>query len=260
MSQPLIRDESPLTPRRRAVIVGASSGIGAALARRLARRGYALALLARRTDALDTLCREINAAAGETRAVAYTHDVTDYALIPGLFQKLLADLGRIDALVYSAGVMPTVTFTEYAFEKDKAMTDSQLLGGIAWLGQAAALFERMGAGQIVGISSVAGDRGRVINPGYAAAKAGFTAYLESLRNRLTRRGVNVLTIKPGRVDTEMTRRAGIAKGLYPADKTAEAIARAMQKRKQVVYVPGWYRWLMLAIIHTPSFIFRRLKF
>ncbi|MBI3158616.1 MAG: SDR family NAD(P)-dependent oxidoreductase [Chloroflexi bacterium] len=260
MSQPLIRDESPLTPRRRAVIIGASSGIGAALARSLARRGYALALLARRADALDALCQELNAAAGETRAAAYTHDVTDYELIPGLFQKLLADLGRIDSVVYAAGVMPTVTFTEYNFDKDKAMADSLLLGAMAWLGQAATLFERMGEGQIVGISSAAGDRGRVLNPGYAASKAGFSAYLESLRNRLTRRGVNVLTVKPGRVDTEMMRGAGITRGLYPADKTAEAIARAMHKRKQVVYIPGWYRWLMLAIIHTPSFVFRRLKF
>ncbi|TAK13214.1 MAG: SDR family NAD(P)-dependent oxidoreductase [Anaerolineae bacterium] len=253
-------DLTPLTPRKRAVLVGASSGIGAALARELAHRGYALALLARRAGALDALCREINAAAGDTRAVAYTHDVTDYELIPALFQKLLADLGRIDSVVYAAGVMPTVTFTEYNFDKDKAMVDSQLLGALAWLGQAAALFERMGEGQIVGIASVAGDRGRVLNPGYGAAKAGFVTYLESLRNRLTRRGVNVLTIKPGRVDTEMSRAAGMTRGLYPVGKTAAAIARAMHKRKQVVYIPGWYRFLMLGIIHTPSFIFRRLKF
>ncbi len=260
MTQPLIRDESPLQPRRRVVIVGASAGIGAALARQLGKEGAALALLARRGDVLAALCKEINAAAGETRAVAYAHDVTDTASVPGLFQKILADLGTIDSIVYCAGVMPSVTFTEYNYEKEAAMTAAHLLGAFAWLGPAATLFERMGAGQIVGISSVAGDRGRVINPGYHASKAGFTTYLESLRNRLTRRGVNVLTIKPGRVDTEMTRGAGITKGLYPVEKTAAAIARAMRQRKQVVYIPGWYRWMMLVIIHLPSFIFRRLKF
>jgi short-subunit dehydrogenase len=123
------------------------------------------------------------------------------------------------------------------------------------------MFQAARAGQIVGISSVAGDRGRVGNPGYNTSKAGLTTYLEALRNRLTRRGVNVLTVKPGFMKTEMVKAAqGATPFLIPPEKAAEDIWKAMQKRKQVVYTPSLWRWIMLAIQHTPSFIFRKLSF
>lgn len=251
--------DTPLSTLRRAVVVGASSGIGAELARQLAREGYALALLARREDALVALTNEINTAAGEPRAVYYVHDVTDYAAISGLFQTLLRDLKRIDVFVYVAGVMPNVDFSEYAFEKDKLMTEVHLLGAMAWLGQAATLFERMKSGKIVGISSVAGDRGRVKNPAYNASKAGFDTYLEALRNRLTRSGVHVLTVRPGPVDTPMTKQVG---GLFMVspDKVCRDIVRAMRRRQQVLYTPARWRWIMFIVRNLPSVIFRRLNF
>jgi short-subunit dehydrogenase len=252
---------SPLEQRRRAVIVGASSGIGAALAQRLAEEGYLLAVLARRKDALDELCGLINTEAGETRALAYPHDVKNYEGIPGLFQTILRDMKGIDTLVYVSGAQHPVGFSEYVFEKDQEMIEVNLMGAIAWMGQAATLFEQMGAGQIVGISSVAADRGRVGNPAYHAAKAGLSTYLESLRNRLTRKGVNVLTVKPGFVDTDILRRnAKKTFGVISPEKAAAGIWRAMRKRKQVIYLPGWWRWFMLVIKNIPSFIFRRLSF
>jgi len=254
-----IPPDTPLSTRRRAVIVGASSGIGAELARQLANEGYALALLARREDALKILTGEINAASGDTRAVYYVHNVCDYGAIPGLFQTLLADLKRIDALVYVAGVMPNVVFSEYNFEKDQAMVEVHLLGAMAWLGQAATLFERMKGGKIVGISSVAADRGRVKNPGYNASKAGFDTYLEALRNRLTRSGVHVLTVRPGPVDTPMTKDVG---GLFMVkpEKVVKDIVRAMRRRQQVLYTPARWRLIMFIVRNLPSAIFRRLNF
>jgi short-subunit dehydrogenase len=251
--------DTPLTSIKRAVVIGASSGIGAQIARELARRGYALALLARRADELRALCAELNAAAAAPLAAAYPHDVTDTAAIPALFQTLLADFGRIDSVIYNAGVMPLVEFSEYNFEKDKAMLEVQLFGGLAWLGQAATYFERMGGGQIVGISSVAAERGRVKNPGYNASKAGFDAYLEALRNRLSRSGVHVLTVRPGPVKTAMTAVAG---GLFiaPPEKAAKDIARAMQGRRQVLYTPRRWGLIMLVVRNLPSVIFRRLNF
>src|SRR5512136_1924487 len=93
---PLPPRPTPLQPHKRAIIVGASSGIGAALARRLARQGYIVAVLARRAELLSALCAEINTAAGEVRAVSYVHDVTDHDSVPGLFQKILSDLGGLD--------------------------------------------------------------------------------------------------------------------------------------------------------------------
>ncbi len=244
----------------RAVVIGASSGIGAALARRLAREGYIVALLARREEALKRLCDQINDEVGESRALAYRHDVQGYDEIPALFQTVLRDLRRIDLVVYAAGVMPTVRLGEYDFEKDRPTIEVNLLGAIAWLNQAAILFEKMGAGQIVGISSVAGERGRVKNPAYHASKAGFNAYLESLRNRLTRKGVNVLTVKPGQVDTIMLQDVERPLWVISPDQAAADIWRAIRDRKQDLYTPARWRWVMLVVRALPSVIFRRLSF
>ena len=108
---------------------------------------------------------------------------------------------------------------------------------------------------------MAGDRGRVGNPGYNTSKAGLTTYLEALRNRLTRHGVNVLTVKPGFLKTEMLKAAlGPTPFAVEPSRAAEQILRAMKKHKQVIYTAPIWRWIMLAIQHTPSFIFRRLTF
>ncbi|MBW8012757.1 MAG: SDR family NAD(P)-dependent oxidoreductase [Chloroflexi bacterium] len=258
---PSVPVDTPLLTRPRAVIVGASSGIGAALAHKLAQEGYLVALLARNQDNLESIAQQINHTAGETQAFVYPHDVTDYDLIPSLFQTILRDLKKIDALVYVSGAQFPVGISEFEFEKDRNMLEVNLLGAVAWLGQAAVLFERMGVGQIVGISSVAADRGRVGNPAYNSSKAGLSTYLEALRNRLTRHGVNVLTVKPGFVDTKLFRENAKASfGVISPEKAANAIWRAMRKRKQQIYTPGWWRWMMLVIRHVPSIIFRRLSF
>jgi short-subunit dehydrogenase len=253
---------TPLNPRRRGIIIGASDGIGAALAHRLAREGYMLALLARREDKLDALCSEIHRIVGEPRARAYVHDVADYEKVPALLRKVVADLGGLDLVVFVAGVnYPPGGIDKYNFENDRQMIEINLIGAIAWLSPVAEMFQSAKAGQIVGIGSVAGDRGRVGNSGYNTSKAGLATYLEALRNRLTRHGVNVLTVKPGFIQTEMLKAAqGATPFAIPVDKAVEDIWNAMNKRKQVVYTASIWRWIMLAIQHTPSFIFRKLSF
>ena len=244
--------------RKRAVIIGASSGVGAELARELVRRDYFVALVARRGQALEKLCDELNSG-HRLNARYYTHDVTDFDAVPQLFQTILSDLQRIDSLVYCAGVMPTFEFTEYDFKKNAEMVRVNTLGAMAWLEPAAVLFEKMRDGQIVGISSVAADRGRVKNPGYNASKAGFDAFLEGLRNRLSRRGVHILTIRPGPIDTALSREVGGVM-MVPPSRVAGDIARAMQSRKQVLYTPGRWSIIMMVVKHIPSVIFRRLNF
>jgi short-subunit dehydrogenase len=249
-----------IQPIKRAIIVGASSGIGAALARRLATEGYSLALLARRADRLAALCEEINSAAGKTRAVSYVHDVTDYAAVPGLLQEITATLGGLDLFIYNAGIVFPSGMKHYEFEKDRRVTEVNYLGALAWLNPVAAMFHRLKAGQIVGISSVAGERGRVGNPSYNASKAALTCYLESLRNRLTRRGVHVLTVKAGYVLTEMT--AG-RKNLYfaiTAERAAADICRAIRSHRQVIYIASIWWLVMWVVRNIPSVIFRRLSF
>jgi short-subunit dehydrogenase len=253
---------TPLNPRRRGIIIGASYGLGAVLAHRLVHEGYSLALIARNGDKLETLCNQINQSMGQQRVFPYVHDVCEYEKIPALLRQIVADLGGLDLVVYNAGVnYPPGGMDKYNTENDRQMIEVNLLGAMAWLNPVGEMFQSARAGQIVGISSVAGDRGRVGNPGYNTSKAGLTTYLEALRNRLTRRGVNVLTVKPGFMNTEMVKAAqGATPFLIAPEKAAEDIWKAMQKRKQVIYTPFIWRWIMLAIQHTPSFIFRKLSF
>ncbi len=253
---------TPLQPRRRAIVVGASSGIGAALTQKLAQEGYLVAALARRSDLLNNLCADINAAAGETRALPYEHDVTALEKIPALLQRILTDLGGLDLFIYNSGIQRQVKLDEFDFAKDREMLETNTLGAMAWLNPVAAMFHHLGTGQIVGISSVAGDRGRVGAPAYNTSKAALSTYLEALRNRLTRRGVNVITIKPGFVKTDILSAAGAKKTfwLITPDQAAEGIWQAIKNRKQTVYVPGQWALLMLIIRHIPSFIFRKLNF
>ena len=253
---------TPLIPRKKAVLVGAAGGIGAAVARKLSQEGYLLALLDRSEEALNALCDEINQTHVETRAVPYVHNVTDYKKITDLFRKVVADMGGLDLFLYVAGLIYFPELDEFNFEEDHKMVEVNLLGAMAWMSEVAPAFESMGAGQIVGVSSVAGDRGRISNPGYNSSKAGFTCYLESLRNRLTRHGVNVITVKPGMVKTQMLELPNAPKPMLAVtpEQAAEGIFKAIQKRKQVVYVSGLWRWVMLVLTHIPSFIFRRLSF
>lgn len=260
--QTTIPRATPLIPRKKAILVGAAGGIGAQVARRLAREGYVLALLDRNEEILEKLCNEINQSYGETRAVSYEHNVTDYERVPEMFRRIVADLGGLDLFVYVAGVIYFPTIDEFNFTEDYKMVEVNLLGGMAWMSQVAPVFQSMKGGQIVGVSSVAGDRGRVSNPGYNTSKAGFTCYLEALRNRLTRHGVNVLTIKPGMVKTQMLDLPNAPKPMLAVtpEQAADGIWNAIQKRKQVAYVGGIWRWVMLVLTHIPSIIFRRLSF
>lgn len=251
---------TPLQPRLNALIIGASSGMGAALARRLGRAGYSVALVARRKSPLQALCAEIDRAAGEKRALAYTHDVRKYDQVPALLRRIVSDLGGLDLVVYAAGVNYPPGLTSYKFQSDREMLEVNLIGAFAWLDPVAAMFQSAGRGQIVGISSVAGDRGRVGNPGYNTSKAGLTTYLEALRNRLTRHGVSVLTVKPGFVKTDMLQAA--QKVMFPitAEKAADDIYRGIRSRKQQVYTPWFWTWIMLVVRNIPSVVFRRMSF
>ena len=261
-TQTMIPRATPLIPRKKAIVIGAAGGIGVQVARRLAREGYVLALLDRNEDMLKALCAEINQAHGETRAVFYIHDVTAYDQVTGLFRKIVGNLGGLDLFVYVAGAIYFPAIDEFNFAEDYKMVEVNLLGAMAWMSQVGPLFQSMRGGQIVGVSSVAGDRGRVGNPGYNTSKAGFTCYLEALRNRLTRHGVNVITIKPGMVKTDVLKLPNAPKPVLAVtpEQAADGIWNAIKKRRQVAYISGLWRWVMLAIRHTPSVIFRRLSF
>ena len=254
-TSPILR---PLEPQRRAIVVGASSGLGAALARRLAGQGYLVAAVARREAELAALRDTV--AGGRGAICPYVHDVTEYEQVPLLFDQITRDLGGLDLIIYVAAVQPPVKLHEYDFAKDEAMVRTNLLGAIAWLNQAAARFEAARTGRIVGISSIAGDRGRVGSPIYNASKAGLDTYLEALRNRLSRYGVTVTTIKPGFVDTELLKNAARTFWVVSPDEAAARTLDAVNRGQQVAYVPPRWRLVSLVVRAMPSVIFRRLNF
>lgn len=237
---------------QRAIIVGASSGMGEALARQLAARGALVALVARRET-------ELSQVAGEIGQRFYVHDVSCASEVPALFQRICRDLGGLDLLIYTAGVMPRVAQDEYDFAKDRAIIETNVLGAIAWLNEAAQRFAVARAGTIVGIGSVAGDRGRRGQPAYCASKAALETYLESLRNRLGRVGVSVVTIKPGPVDTPMTKNVDKKPLLISASAAARQILAAVDRGARVAYVPFAWRPIMAVIRGIPSFVFQKMN-
>jgi NADP-dependent 3-hydroxy acid dehydrogenase YdfG len=240
----------------RVAVVGASSGIGEAIVRQLVAAGAQVAAVARRKELLEALAGE---SGGKVRA--YAHDVEETDEVPALWERIDADLGGIDTLIYASGVMPALEEGEYSFEKDRKMIAVNLLGAMAWMNLAAARFQAKKSGTIVGISSIAGERGRRGNPGYCTSKAAMSAYLESLRNRASRYGVNVVTIKPGFVQTAMVGDRKKLLWIIPPEQAAVRTLRLARKGNSASgFVPR--RWWLVALVvrMLPSFVFRRLNF
>jgi short-subunit dehydrogenase len=238
---------------RTALIIGASSGVGAALARRLSREGYALGLVARRIDRLEALAAEL------VHARAYPHDVANTAEVPALLEKIRSDLGELDLFIYCAGVLFPNNPTVYDTAQDQFIFQVNLIGAAAWINPVVQRFQQQHAGHIVGIGSIAGDRGRRGMPAYTASKAGLHTYLEGMRNRLWRDGVTVTTIKLGQVETDMLKNADRRRSPITPERAADLIWQAIEQRKQTVYVPWWWGPIGWAVRHLPSFIFRRLS-
>ncbi len=247
--------------KRRALVVGASSGMGAALVRQLAGEGYRVCALARRSEELEALresCAPLAAATGGQVSVR-THDVTDTAAIPALFEEIVRELGGLDLIVYAAGIMPAVGEQEFDTRKDVDMLRVNTEGCVAWCNPAAELFQTQREGTIVGISSIAGDRGRKGNPVYCTSKAAMNTYLEALRNRLGDYDVHVCTIRPGFVDTKMTQGMDGLFWLISPEEASKAILGAARNRVNVRYVPLRWMWVGLVLRLIPSFVFRRLS-
>lgn len=250
-----------------AVVIGASTGIGAALGRKLVEQGFLVALVARRAEKLDALAAELNArfpAKGNVPvARPYLHDVRDFDAVAELFDRIRHEMGEsggeLSVVIYAAGTMPPGEHDRWTFEDERAMVETNLLGAMAWLDASADVLRRIGRGTIVGISSVAGDRGRKGNSAYMASKAGLTTYLESLRYRLHGTGVRVVTVKPGYVATPMTAGMKLPGPLMiSANEAAESIARLCLGGGTVAYIPGYWRLIMLVVKSLPGALLVRL--
>jgi decaprenylphospho-beta-D-erythro-pentofuranosid-2-ulose 2-reductase len=243
---------------QRVLIMGATSAIAEATARLFAARGDALFLVARNAERLQATSQDLKvrgAAAAETLVL----DARDANQLPAMVEVATQRLGGLDAALIAHGTLTDQAAAQRSVELLRDEFETNALSMMAVCTVLANQFEAQGRGVIAVISSVAGDRGRQSNYVYGSAKAAVTAFTSGLRQRLYPRGVKVVTIKPGFVDSPMT--ASFKKGVLWAtpDKVARDIVRAMSSGTGVRYTPGFWRLIMWIIRSIPETIFQRLR-
>ena len=226
--------------------------MGAELARQLAAAGVAVLAVGRNGARLKAL-----ATSNPDRIQVLEQDLSDWSSPARITLDAMAEqLGGLDMVIWAAGIMPPVGEDEFDAAKDVAMITTNFTAAVAWLDEAALRFQAAGAGTIVGIGSVAGDRGRSGKPAYNASKAGLHTYLEALRNRLDKKGVRVVTIKPGPVDTPMSASHDVKK--MPVADAARKIIAASSKPGEH-YLKLTHRMAFAVIRLIPSGIFRKMN-
>ncbi len=237
---------------KRAIIFGASSGIGRELAKLLSGQGYVLGLAARRVTLLKELARELP---NDSR-VRFC-DIASAEECESAFKGFIDDMGGIDLVVISSGT--GYINEELDWHKEKETIDVNVAGFARLAGFAARYFLDKNEGHIVGISSIGGLRGSHSAPAYSASKAFVSNYLEGLRSKMKKSnpGITVTDIMPGFVDTEMAKGEGLF-WMAPAEVAARQICRAIIKKKNRAYITR--RWLLIALLMKwmPDWLYYKL--
>lgn len=238
----------------RALITGASSGIGLELARELARRGYALALLARRTDLLDDLAAEL------PKAVAVGCDVTDAAAVRDAVRQAEEQLGgSFDLVVANAGVSIPGHATKFSLADAEQVIRVNVMGMLTLFDAVIPSMVEQGSGRFAGVASLAGLRGLPASAAYSASKAAMQAFLEAARVELAPHGVGVTIVNPGFVSTPMTEKNRFRMPfLMTAPRAAKIIADGLERGKRVVEFPLPTSLLMRIVRHLPDALYDRM--
>jgi short-subunit dehydrogenase len=240
-------------------IFGASSGMAFSVARIYAQKHARLFLIARDKQKLNDIERDLKAR-GATEVQSLVADLGSASGARAATELLRQRTPRVDVVIIASGILGD---TEQLLSDPKACEDLfnvNVQAPIAISNSILPLLLQQKNAVLAIFSSVAGDRGRASNFIYGASKAALTAYASGLRARLSQTGVHVLTIKPGIVATAMT--AHLPRGPLTANPevVAKRIVKAIEKRKDTLYAPGFWRWVMCVITHLPEFVFKRLRF
>jgi len=245
-----------MKPSRFVLILGANSDIAKALAEVMAKDGWNLYLASRRLEPLRRLASDLTIRY-EISAHALGFDALDYQTHQFFYNGLEP---KPEGAVLCFGYLGSQEAAQEDFDQARRIIEINFLGAVSILEIIARDLERRQRGFIVGISSVAGDRGRASNYIYGSSKAAFSTYLQGLRQRLYPSGVHVLTVKPGFVATKMTKDLDLPKALVtPPEKVAKEIYRALKARKDILYTPFYWRFIMGLIKAVPERAFKRLK-
>jgi short-subunit dehydrogenase len=244
---------------KKILVIGAGSAIAEATARVFAQRGDALFLVGRKADVLESMCADLRVRGAKVVGM-HAMDANAFAGHEAMLNAADSALGGLDTVLIAHGTLSDQKACEGSVDQTLRELNTNGVSVVALLTLIAARFEQRRAGTIVVISSVAGDRGRQSNYVYGSAKALVTAFTSGLRQRLFPLGVNVITIKPGFVDTPMT--AAFPKGALWAkpQQIANGIVSAVDRGSAtVLYLPKFWRLIMLIIRSIPETVFRRLK-
>lgn len=239
------------------LILGATSDMAWATAKRFAREGHSIILAARNEDHLETLKSDLEIRSGQLVEIALFD-----ALYPDTHRDFFDRLTmKPDVVACFFGYLGEQSLAETNWDQTARIINSNFTGAVSVLNSAANYLLKNGhGGSIIGVSSVAGDRGRMSNYVYGSAKAGFTAYLSGLRNRLFHQKIHVMTVKPGFVDTKMTGELPLPKILTATpEQAAEDIYKGWKSKRNIIYTRWFWRYIMLIITVIPEGIFKKLK-
>ena len=241
------------------IILGATSAIAQSVARIYAESGARFFLVARDAARLDAVADDLRVrGAAEVQCLAA--DLSEHDRHPEIIAAAFDAYSGLDTVLVAHGVLPDQAKCQESVDATMASMDINFLSVVSLLTPIANRFEENKRGTIAVISSVAGDRGRQSNYVYGAAKSGLDAFLQGLRNRLSKADVHVVTIKPGFVDTPMTAHIPERGALWaqPED-VAKGIVNAIEKQKDVVYLPRFWSLIMLIIRSIPERIFKKMN-
>lgn len=238
------------------LILGAGSDMAVAIAREFAGNKYDIQLAARNQASLSALEQDLRIRYGVLTS-AYAFDATDFNSHPAFYNALPV---KPDITIAVFGYLGSQEKGQSDWNEASRILHTNYTGAVSILNVVAEDYAARGTGTIVGISSVAGERGRQSNYLYGSAKAGFTAYLSGLRNRLFHNGVHVLSVQPGFVYTRMTENLKLPPLLtaQPQD-VAKDIYKAVKAKKNEIYTKWFWRYIMLIIKSIPEFMFKKLK-
>ncbi|MEZ4436819.1 MAG: SDR family oxidoreductase [bacterium] len=240
------------------LVLGATSRVARELASRYAEAGHAIAVCARDLAEAERIAADIQVR-HEVPAVARAFDATAFEGHAALIEGIEAALDPIEVAVVAFGEMGDQEVSQDDFAAARRVIEINYTGAASICEAIAAVMEPRGRGAIIGLSSVAGDRGRQSNYFYGSAKGAFSLYLGGLRNRLFAAGVRVLTVRLGFVDTRMT--YGMQTGIPIADPAgvSRQIIAALERGEDNVYLPRFWRGIMGVIKVIPEGVFKRLK-
>ena len=237
------------------LILGATSDMAQAIAKKFAAEGWGLTLAALEPELLEPIAGDLRVRS-KMDIKALEFDALDFSSHRSFYELLET---KPDAVICVFGYMGDQQLARTDLDEIRRTIDINFTGAASILAVVAEDFEKRGSGSIAAISSVAGDRGRQSNYIYGSAKAGLTAYLAGLRNRLAKSGVHVMTVKPGFCRTKMTENLELPAALTAEpEQVADAVFNGLEKKRNTVYTLWMWRWIMLVIRHIPEFIFKKM--